>query len=703
MQRFFIYAGIAAFLALYTLTLSTNQNSSLSMSFWVLFVFCALLALTMFGIITHYIIRIVREKHRRVFGSQIARKLSAMFATVALIPSLCIMMVSLQMITHNIDSWFNENTQEALDRGLQLSQSALNQSVAQIADEANRIRTDITTLYQQQQDIAPALLTAHAKQFDQLVVWNLSSRRIVKQRNPHQLHTPELDQTTIAYLLKDGVVRRPEHLNNHLYARGWLLLPQHNGAAHALFFRQAVPEDIARNTQLIEDARSQYKEVVHAQKGLQTFFVITLVIAALMSILLALAGSLYFAQRFVEPILQLANGARHVAQGEFNQRLTIIRNDEFGRLSNLFNHMTEQLAIAKQADTQHRNELEASHQFLERVLDSLSAGVITLDAEGRLNTYNRSAEAIVDLPLGDLVGQHRRDWKHRSAQHNVLADTLRTLLATAKSGEAAEISYSGADETRILLGKAISLPPENGSGTVLVFDNITTLVLAQKEAAWGEVAKRLAHEIRNPLTPIQLSAERLAHKLRDKLDNKDEQILTKSTDTIIKQVAALKEMVEAFRNYARAPSLKMHTINLNQLVSEVLVLYESNPCTFDAELSTIPLLLKADTTAMRQVLHNLLKNAAEAAEAAPHPQVSICTYTDDTGNACLTIANNGKSFSKAMLQNAFEPYTTDKASGTGLGLSVVKKIVDDHKGKISLSNQDGGGACVYLKFTTETP
>ena len=221
------------------------------------------------------------------------------------------------------------------------------------------------------------------------------------------------------------------------------------------------------------------------------------------------------------------------------------------------------------------------------------------------------------------------------------------------------------------------------------------LVRAQKEAAWGEVAKRLAHEIRNPLTPIQLSAERLAWKLHDKLDEQSAHILTRSTDTIIKQVAALKEMVEAFRNYARAPSLNLEKHDLNCLIEEVLLLYEGGACTFTAKLSKIPLWIAADTTAMRQVLHNIFKNAAEAAESDGQPSVTVATgQTEDGAEAVLTVCNNGKSFSKEMLHNAFEPYVTDKPTGTGLGLPVVKKIIEEHGGRISLSNRPDGGACV---------
>lgn len=701
MKRFLIIAGICAILTLYTLTLSTNSNSSLSTFFWTIVLFCIVLILGLCSIIIRYIVKIIRDKHNRVFGSQIARKLSLMFTVITVIPALFVLSVSAQLISHNINSWFGNDTKQALERSLHLSKSALDRAVGESAEQAKTIVNDIVIARKNQTDITPTLLTQQAKTFSQLSIWNLDTPTIVKQYNPEQLRQPEPDQTTLQHLRRNATVRSVENINNRLYARGWLRLPDTDGQAQALFFRQAIPETVAQDAELIEAARAKYAELVFAKKGLQTLFMINLVIATILTMLLALATALYFAQRFVEPILLLATGARAVAQGDFQQRIVRIPKDELGKLANLFNYMSEQLAIAKDKDEQHRQKQEAARHYLERVLNSLSSGVITLDDTGRLNTYNSSAEAILDVSLQDLLCQNSRQWAHRSPQHTVLAETFNALLNTETSEEAAEIPYSGADESRILLGKAIRMPPENGNGIVLVFDNITTLVLAQKEAAWGEVAKRLAHEIRNPLTPIQLSAERLALKLSGKISEKDEQILLKSTDTIIKQVASLKEMVEAFRNYARAPSLRMNDINLNQLVSEVLVLYESTPCAFIPELSNIELLLKADTTAMRQVLHNLLKNAAEAAESDKHPEVHIHTCRNEQGEICLSISNNGKSFSKSMLKSALDPYTTDKASGTGLGLSVVKKIVEDHKGKITLANQETGGACVTLKFNME--
>ncbi len=711
MQRFLIICGICSFAVLYFLTSATDSNSPLSPYFWVIVLTAGALALCLAAIVLRYILYVMRDKRNRILGSQIARRLAVMFTLIALLPALFLLGVSARFISHSIDSWFGDDTREALERSLQLSKTALEHIAEQNLNEARifasgvHLERDAAKIFQRASEYQPLAYWAEwngvyvygradkENVFDYWLLWDVERGAAVKEHNPGRLGGPEWDKADTAEWHQAGGKAFTESLNGSLYSSGWLMLPESGGLA--LFFRQPVPERVARDAVLIESARSKYAELSFAQKGLQTFFLITLLIAAVLAMLLALAAALHFARRFVEPILLLAQGARSVAQGDFSGRIPIVRRDELGQLAGLFNHMNEQLAIAKQSDERHRTEQEAARHYLQRVLESLSAGVVTLDASGCLNTFNPAAQDILGVDLTSLIGANHREWATFSVQHAALSEYFSVLTAAQGDEKPVEADYPYREGKRILLGKAVRLPEENGSGLVLVFDNITTLVQAQKAAAWGEVAKRLAHEIRNPLTPIQLSAERLALKLQDQLDSKHLNILNKSTDTIIKQVAALKEMVEAFRDYARAPSLKFEEIDLNALVEEVLLLYESGTCAFHAELDTMQMLLKADTTAMRQVLHNLFKNAAEAAESDENPKVCVRTRGED-GKIVLTVSNNGKPFSNDMLQNAFEPYVTDKPSGTGLGLPVVKKIAEEHNGCIKLENTVNGAQVTII-------
>ena len=693
---YLIFLVALAAALVYSLTLATNSGSPLSEYFWWLIAAGGLIVTILLAMLLRYGWLLLRHNRHNMLGSRLTRRLALMFTLIAVLPGLFLFGVSAQFISYSINSWFGNDTAQALESSLTLSKSALDNTLDNTIEQAAALQVEIISRTSMGGTAAEALrLSGETARFSQVGLYNPADGTTELISNPAALPPPPAEKEVADELQRHGSSRSVTNINGKLYAQGWLALPAAQEKGKALFFRRPIPDNVARDAELIENARSKYAELTYAKQGLQTFFLITLLAAALLSIMLALVIALYFARRFIEPILSLAEGAKAVAQGDFSQPRPVYRNDELGQLTRLFNHMTEQLAIAREAEELNRIRQEAARHYLETVLESLTAGVITLDEAGRLKTLNRSAENILGLPLSELSGSNWHDWPQSVPQYLLLTELFQTILATEHTGKPVQTAYTGGDEARILLAKATPLPADNGGGTVLVFDDITLLVRAQKEAAWGEVAKRLAHEIRNPLTPIQLSAERLAWKLQDKLGEQDAQILTRSTDTIIKQVAAMKEMVEAFRNYARAPSLKLEKQDLNKIIEEVLLLYEAGACTFDAVFSNIPAVMYADTTAMRQVLHNIFKNAAEAAEEAAQPQVHIHTANTD-GQITLTVANNGKSFGKDMLANAFEPYVTDKPTGTGLGLPVVKKIVEEHGGRIALSNPAEGGACVKI-------
>ena len=693
---YLIFLVALAAALVYSLTLATNSGSPLSEYFWWLIAAGGLIVTILLAMLLRYGWLLLRHNRHNMLGSRLTRRLALMFTLIAVLPGLFLFGVSAQFISYSINSWFGNDTAQALESSLTLSKSALDNTLDNTIEQAAALQVEIISRTSMGGTAAEALrLSGETARFSQVGLYNPADGTTELISNPAALPPPPAEKEVAEELQRHGSSRSVTNINGKLYAQGWLALPAPQEKGKALFFRRPIPDNVARDAELIENARSKYAELTYAKQGLQTFFLITLLAAALLSIMLALVIALYFARRFIEPILSLAEGAKAVAQGDFSQPRPVYRNDELGQLTRLFNHMTEQLAIAREAEELNRIRQEAARHYLETVLESLTAGVITLDEAGRLKTLNRSAENILGLPLSELSGSNWHDWPQSVPQYLLLTELFQTILATEHTGKPVQTAYTGGDEARILLAKATPLPADNGGGTVLVFDDITLLVRAQKEAAWGEVAKRLAHEIRNPLTPIQLSAERLAWKLQDKLGEQDAQILARSTDTIIKQVAAMKEMVEAFRNYARAPSLKLEKQDLNKIIEEVLLLYEAGACTFNAVFSNIPAVMYADATAMRQVLHNIFKNAAEAAEEAAQPQVHIQTANAD-GQITLTVANNGKSFGKDMLANAFEPYVTDKLTGTGLGLPVVKKIVEEHGGRIALSNPAEGGACVKI-------
>lgn len=692
MRRLLTLIAVLGMLALYVLALATGHASKLAQYFWWILTFSAALLGILLTILISQLWKLWLDRRRRVFGSQTALRLAKMFMLVAILPGLFLFGVSAQFISHSIDSWFGNETEQALERSLNLSKSALDLALDTSVRKAAAVQVALIGEMSLQQDAKQALgqLSANSD-FDQLALYDsktLSPAAEYRQPDADKLPPPELTRDILEQVKTTGSARSVANVGHTLYAQGWLALPELHGQHYILFFRQPVQKQVADDVTLIEAARARYAEISYAKQGLQTFFLFTLLMATLLAILLALVIALFFAQRFTAPILSLAAGARSVAQGDYSQQLAVYRNDELGRLTTLFNHMTAEL------NASHIRQ-EAARHYLECVLSSLTSGVVTLDDQGYLKACNSSAGQILMLDLAACSETSVHEWHKLGVAEALAAQVLLAILPTVDSDKPVQLTYAAPDESRILLGKATRLPEDNGAGTVLVFDDVTALVQAQKEAAWGEVAQRLAHEIRNPLTPIQLSAERLAWKLDGKLDDKDAAMLERATNTIVNQVAAMKDMVEAFRNYAKAPKLKLERIDLNVLAAELLVLYEGSNCTFEADFSNIEAVVEADAGAMRQVLHNILKNGAEAAAADEQPKVFIQTAVQDE-KVALNICNNGKSFSEDMLLHAFDPYVTDKPGGTGLGLPVVKKIIEEHKGRISLANRPEGGACVKI-------
>ena len=692
MRRLLTFIAVLGMLALYVLALATGHASKLAQYFWWILTFSAALLGILLTILISQLWKLWLDRRRRVFGSQTALRLAKMFMLVAILPGLFLFGVSAQFISHSINSWFGNETEQALERSLNLSKSALDLALDTSVRKAAAVQVALIGEMSLQQDAKQALgqLSANSD-FDQLALYDsktLSPAAEYRQPDADKLPPPELTRDILEQVKTTGSARSVANVGHTLYAQGWLALPELHGQHYILFFRQPVQKQVADDVTLIEAARARYAEISYAKQGLQTFFLFTLLMATLLAILLALVIALFFAQRFTAPILSLAAGARSVAQGDYSQQLAVYRNDELGRLTTLFNHMTAEL------NASHIRQ-EAARHYLECVLSSLTSGVVTLDDQGYLKACNSSAGQILMLDLAACRETSVHEWHKLGVAEALAAQVLLAILPTVDSDKPVQLTYAAPDESRILLGKATRLPEDNGAGTVLVFDDVTALVQAQKEAAWGEVAQRLAHEIRNPLTPIQLSAERLAWKLDGKLDDKDAAMLERATNTIVNQVAAMKDMVEAFRNYAKAPKLKLERIDLNVLTAELLVLYEGSNCTFEADFSNIEAVVEADAGAMRQVLHNILKNGAEAAAADKQPEVLIQTAVQDE-KVVLNICNNGKSFSEDMLLHAFDPYVTDKPGGTGLGLPVVKKIIEEHKGRISLANRPEGGACVKI-------
>jgi nitrogen fixation/metabolism regulation signal transduction histidine kinase len=462
-----------------------------------------------------------------------------------------------------------------------------------------------------------------------------------------------------------------------------------------------VPPQLALDAEVVQTGQREYQELLLSRQGLRNLYGLTLTLTLLLALLTALSLAFVLSERLSAPLSFLAEGTRAVAQGDFSQRETVSSEDEFGVLMQSFNTMRQQLGETRAAVERNQAQLADAHAYVQGILDNLSAGVLAFDDHMRLRSFNNSAAAILDTGIDQLTGLEPEHWPERVPS---LAHLAAELAAAFRAGGRTEwekqLEHAGRKGEQMLLLRGTQLPAGSATGYVVVFDDITHVLQSQRDAAWTEVARRLAHEIKNPLTPIQLSAERLQMKLGDKLAGADADMLARSTKTIVNQVAALKNMVDAFRQYARMPEPTVQTIDLNALMREVLTLYESHAGWFRLEFAADLPLLVGDPAQLRQVMHNLLQNAQDSLADAAEPRIEVRSERIE-GGLRVTITDNGGGFPEALMKRAFEPYVTTKPKGTGLGLVIVKKIVEEHNGTVGISNVPPHGARVTLTFATQ--
>ena len=440
----------------------------------------------------------------------------------------------------------------------------------------------------------------------------------------------------------------------------------------------------------------EYQELQLSRRGLKRLYAITLTLTLLLALLSSLGLAFVLSNRLSAPLSALVEGTRAVAQGDFSRRAAVASRDELGQLTQSFNSMTLQLAEAQSRVERNQAQLAHAKTYLESVLAHLSAGVLTFDATMRLRSANPSAAQILGTDSAALIGSSVQEWPLREASFASLAQALAEAFTGAAGMEwQRQVERELKDGTQVLLLRATRFGEAENAGLIVVFDDVTHLLQAQRDAAWAEVARRLAHEIKNPLTPIQLSAERLQLKLQPKLEAGDAEILARSTQTIVNQVAALKRMVDAFSQYARTPEPSMRVLDLNSLIREVLALYESLGSSMQLSLAPDLPAVQGDSTQLRQVIHNLLQNAQDALGGAAAPRIEIATAVRD-GRAEFSVTDNGTGFPEHLMKRAFEPYVTTKSRGTGLGLSIVRKIVEEHHGEVTITNVAPHGARIAI-------
>ena len=646
----------------------------------------------------------VRDWRRHVPGSRLRGRTILMFGGLAVAPLLLVFTFSVLFLTRGIDSWFHAEVREGLSDALGLSRAALDLRMREILERTQRIADDISDLHG---GSLYAALDDHLRLAgaDELIVTSAGGQPEAYSTAGMQHGLPGVPQEELMLQVRQG---RPFVSLEPVPGGGYLIRAATRiGAAQSLqgsrmlIATYPVPQRLADLAATVQEAYQQYGRLSFLREPLKLSFILTLSLVLLMAVLAALYGALYFSERLVRPVQDLIAGTRAVAKGDFDTRLSKPSHDEIGYLVTSFNDMTMKLARAREETERSRAAVESERAALAVILARLTSGVISLEPDLRVRVANRAAGNILGVDFDQAAGQPLAELAARHPLLGQLHAAMRRHLDAGESEWREQVTLKSDAGRRELVCASTTLPGDSGiaGGQVLVFDEVTQLLQAQRQAAWGEVARRLAHEIRNPLTPIQLSAERMRRKLFRGLAPADAELLDRSTQTIVQQVEAMKQMVAAFSEYAKAPEMQFSEIDVNALIRQVSDLYHAQDprVAFGLSLDARAAMLEADPGRIRQLLNNLLTNSVEALDGRENPVIMI--ETKRAGDQIvMSVIDNGPGFQGGLIEQAFDPYVTSKPKGTGLGLAIVRRIVEEHGGQVELENVPQGGAriCITL-------
>lgn len=664
--------------------------------------------LILVGLIGKNLYQLAKQFRQNVPGSRLSVRLVLLFAILSVTPVSVVYYFSLDFLRRGIDSWFDVRIETALNDALELSQASLGIRMRELLKQTKQMSNELSVAPNESASLALQDLRV-ALDANELTLFGQHGRILASSsEEENKLLPTRLDESSRTRLRQErqqvGLVPTQD---GGLFIRVAILIPSADPVGEARILQGLFPvtKRITALAVSVQEAFSGYRELLYLRKPLKTSFILTLSLILLLALLMSIWMAFYFARRLVQPIADLAEGTRAVAQGNYATRLPLPGKDELGFLVRSFNDMTQKIALVTNEAKRSQQQLGEQHAYLDVVLTHLSSGVITMDTDRRLHTANTAAGQILGVDLQQYEGFPLNKLSHEIPQTLLFIDMIFVHLDNQESEWREELTLFTPSGRLVLLCRGSTLPGTNdkSSGFVIVFDDITKLIQAQRNAAWGEVARRLAHEIKNPLTPIQLCAERLRHKFLDKMDEKDREVLDKATHTIVQQVETLKEMIKAFSDYARMPNLQLKPTNLNAIIKEVVELYSTDAGGGQIQLqleTTVPP-IEADDGRLRQLLHNLIKNALEAVLQKNTALLQISTRCMEK-EACrfveLRVQDNGPGIPEALVGQIFEPYVTTKPKGTGLGLAIVKKIVEEHGGMIWAENGENHGACFVIRL-----
>lgn len=712
---------------MFLLTQATNNQALYERNYPRLFAINVAVASLLLATIVWIAWRLLARLRRGRFGSRLLVKLAAIFALVGLLPGALVYVVSYQFVSRSIESWFDVKVEGALDAGLNLGRVTLDTLAADLANKTRAASGQVAGVPDSTAGITLARLRDQLVASD-VTLWSASGQLIASagesrfQLNPER-PTPQqlrLARAQRAITQIDGLddlttpqlTATPEAQPR---IKALTLVPATSAdllnESRFLQVTQRLPANLVANAVAVTEANREYQERALGREGLRRMYIGTLTLSLFLAVFGTVLLAVLLGNQLVRPLLVLADGVREVAAGDLRPKAVLQSRDELGGLTRDFANMTQQLADARAEVDASMQQVNAARANLQTILDNLTAGVMVLDDQGVIHNANPGATRILRAPMAAYLNQALADVPGLEDFAQAVLAQFQSLLAERQlhgldhwqqSFELNAAKPGLPADTISLIARGAEMP---GGAWLLVFDDITEMVSAQRAQAWGEVARRLAHEIKNPLTPIQLSAERLAMKLDGKLAATEQTVLTKSVKTIVDQVDAMKRLVNEFRDYARLPAAELKPLQLNHIIADVLQLYPggSGQAPVLAQLDPFCPLVMGDAHQLRQVLHNLLQNAQDAAEDREDATVTVQTrWVEASQRVRLSVRDNGPGFPEHILKRAFEPYVTTKAKGTGLGLAVVKKIAEEHSARIDLGNREkdgrAQGAEVSLSF-----
>ena len=705
MRYLIAIAALVGALLLFLLSKASSSSEFISgSSYTIVLILSGFFILSLIAIIANQIKKLFRNIKKDVMGSRLSMRLVISFTLMAVIPGLIVYLVSVNFLTRSIESWFNVKVESALDGGLKLGQKALDIMLTDLELKAERMALSLSSLPATSQYAALSDLREKTGVQDATIISD-QGKIIAVSSNDAESFLPALPTLIQLKQAENNIYGKIEPITNKgLYLR---VLAPINGTSISnerliLQILQPVPNSLSTLAESVQDVFQDYQKLSYSRDSLKLIFSITLTLVLMLAILTAVAIGFLLSRKLSEPLALLAEGTKKIAKGNFKTMLPEKGKDELGVLVRSFNSMTRQLDQATQTSENNQIRLESARSYLETVLAHLSSGVIVINDAMEIKSFNIAASKILQVDLSKNKDQLLTSISNKN---KLLKDFVVSIQEEIKTSNRKmqpeiikqfEIRYE--KNNQVLSLQITTLPQNKVNNYVLMIDDITMMIQAQRNAAWSEVARRLAHEIKNPLTPIQLSAERIKHKLGSKLNKDDTEILDKAVSTIVNQVDAMKTMVNEFSEYARAPKLNLESTDINETIIEISHLFENSGIKITTNLLKGLPKIKVDANMMRQVLINLIQNAQDAMVSnTKKPSIKINT-NKYKNYLVLSIEDNGPGFSEDILKKAFEPYVTTKSHGTGLGLAIVKKIIEEHEGIIVVENIKSGGAHINIQL-----